>query len=149
VFVREDLFTATIPPLPTPADPPWPAASTLYPAMFGGGLAGAAIALMNGARLGLRGRYRIVVVGVAFAALVGRMVLLRAGLDLTGLYAVTLALEGVVVFLAAAPAQRRAYRAYELRAHAPTSSIVGPGLVAVVAGWLVEAVLAVFVLGSA
>src|SRR5690349_15397087 len=96
VLVREDLFTATIPPLRTPAHPPWPAASTLYPAMFGGAIAGAAIALMNGARLGLHGRHRATVAGVALAALVGRMLLLRSGLDLTGLYAVTVALEGVV-----------------------------------------------------
>jgi hypothetical protein len=91
----------------------------------------------------------LTVLGVALAALVGRLSFLRTDVEVTGLYGATLAAEGVAVFLAAAPAQRRAYRAYELRAHAPTSSLVGPGLVAVVAGWLIEAVLFVFVVGSA
>jgi hypothetical protein len=149
VLVRDDLFTATIPPLSTPEHPPWPAPSTLYPALFGGAIAGATIAVMNGGRLGLRGRYPLMVLGVALAALVGRLLFLRTGIQVTGLYGATLAAEGVAVFLAAAPAQRRAYRAYEMRAHAPTSSLVGPGSIAVVAGWLIEAVLFVFVVGSA
>jgi hypothetical protein len=149
VLVRDDLFVATIPPLRVPEHPPWPASSTLYPALFGGAIAGAAILVANGARLGMSTRYRLAVVGVAAVALVCRMLLLRSGLDLTGLYGATTAAEGVVVYLAAARAQLRAFRVYEMREHSPTSSLVGPGLAAVAIGWVVEGVVAVFVLGSA
>jgi hypothetical protein len=149
VLVRDDLFVATIPPVRVPEHPPWPASSTVYPAAFGGAIAGAAILIVNGARLGMSVRYRLAVVSVAAVAIVARMWLLRSGLDLTGLYGVTTAAEGIAVYLAAVRAQNRAFRAYELRADSPTSSLVGPGLVAVVGGWLLEGIVAVFVLGSA
>lgn len=149
MLVREDLFTPTIAPMPAPAKPPWPAPSTLYPAAFGGAVAAAAILVLNGGRLGIRAGHRLVVVGVAVAALVCRLWLLRSGLGLTGIYSISVAAEGIGVYLVAAPVHRRAFRSYQLRADAPTASLVVPGLVAVVSGWLLEAVLAVFVLGSA
>jgi hypothetical protein len=149
VPVRDDLFVATIPPLRVPEHPPWPASSTFYPAAFGGALAGAAILIANSARLGMSTRYRLAVVAVAAVALVGRMWLLRSGLDLTGLYGATTAAEGAAVYLCAARAQNRAFRVYELREHSPTSSLVGPGLAAVAFGWVLEGIVAVFVLGSA
>src|SRR5687767_2091847 len=97
--------------MPVPAEPPWPVPSTLYPGAFGGAVAAAAILVLNGGRLGVRTGHRLMVVGVAVAALAGRLWLLRSGPELTGLFSVTIAAEGILVYLAAAPVHRRAFRA--------------------------------------
>lgn len=145
--MRDDLFVATIPPMPEPEHPPWPVGSTVYPAAFGGAVAAAIILIGNGGRLGVGAAHRVMVGAVA--AVICRLWLLRSGPDLAGLYGITTAAEGIAVYLTAAPAHRRTYRAYLLRAHAPTSSLTGPGVLAVVLGLVVEGVLAVFVLASA
>ncbi|MGW4497205.1 hypothetical protein ACWENR_01095 [Micromonospora sp. NPDC004336] len=122
--MADDLFTPTITPAAYEARrPPWRPHSLIFPAVFGGPTAATVLALVNGHRLGLPRRANLAVLGVGLAALAARLVVTLAIFDdeadrparLVG------ALAGALVWLAASTAQKRRFRAYELRGGEPAS----------------------------
>jgi hypothetical protein len=142
--VADDLFSPTIS-APVPAARPWRVGSLVYPAFFGGPLAAAALGAVNGRRLGLG---VLPLLGIGAAGLVGivaRMFAIAAtisgSLPVNGVIRGAL---GLAVFAIAMLAQRRRYRAFELRGGEP-ASLVGPGIIAVVAAIALDLLLLVMV----
>ena len=140
--MRDDLFQPTIRDEQSGSgEPPWRPESILYPAFYGGPLAGATLGVLNGARLGLPRPRLLVIAAAGLAAFAGRAAVTVAlsggsGLRLVG------SVAGVLVWLVVLAFQRKPFRAYTFRDVEP-DSLVGPGIAAAVGCGLLEIVLLV------
>ncbi|MGK5676192.1 hypothetical protein ACSNOB_25515 [Micromonospora sp. URMC 106] len=145
--MSDDLFTPTIAPAAYETRrPPWRPQSLIFPAVFGGPAAATVLALVNGHRLGLPRRTNLAVLGVGLAALAARLVVTLTIFDNGADRPVRLvgALSGALVWLAASAAQKRRFRAYELRGGEPASLWL-PGIGAVLLIGFAEALLVMLV----
>ncbi len=135
-LVTDELFTPTIKDAKVPTRPPWNPDSIIYPAFFGGPLAGSVLGFLNGRKLLLSRSHLLLIAGtgtVAFAA--------RAALTATVLpsYArsIVAAIAGVVVWLVVAALQRKAFRA-AIQNGRDAVSLVGPGIAAAIGFGVLE-----------
>jgi hypothetical protein len=141
--VNDDLFTPTVTARAGDLARPWRVDSLLYPAFFGGPLAGAALGLINGHRLRV-GRGAMVTVGaVGLGAFAARAAILMvvgpySGSQLVGTIA------GVAVWGAIWATQRRAFRSFQLTGDDP-ARLFWPGLGVAALGVVVE----LFLIGAA
>jgi hypothetical protein len=137
--MQDELFRPTIREQQAPGKPPWRPESILYPAVFGGPLAGAALGILNGRRLALSGR-PLLAIGAAGLAGFGARLAVGAAAD--GNFPVRLAglLTGALVWLVLLSFQRAPFRAYTYRGGEP-ASLVGPGFAAAIGFGVLEAVL--------
>jgi hypothetical protein len=147
-----DLLTPTLQehvPRPRGAERPWRLGSQVYVAFFGGVLAVTAIAYLNAMLLGAPARVRagIVAIGVAgLAVVVGLATLLLGGDSVPDGAWAALTLVGVAAWGGMFLLQRPWDRIY--RTFAPGEdedelyeSLLGPGLVAMVVGFFVHAII--------
>ncbi|GIG97656.1 hypothetical protein [Plantactinospora mayteni] len=137
--MQDELFSPTIQEQPAPGKPPWRPESILYPAVFGGPLAAAALGVLNGGRLGLSSR-RLLTIGAA--GLVGFCARLAVSAAVDGNSGVRLAgmVIGALVWLVVLAFQRAPFRVYSYRGGEP-ASLVGPGFAAVIGFGVLEAIL--------
>jgi len=135
--VPDELFTPTIRERPVGGKAPWRPQSIIYPAFFGGPLAGATLGVLNGRRLGIAPAQQLI---IGVAGLVG----FAARATVAGLFdgnsVVRLAgnLAGVLVWLVVLAFQRRPFRAFDYADGEP-ASLVGPGFAAFIGCGLLEA----------
>jgi hypothetical protein len=143
--MHDELFRPTVREQPTPGKPPWRPESIVYPAFFGGPLAGALLGVLNGRRLGLAG-WQLAVIGAAGLAGFGGRLALSAAVE--GSSAVRLAgnVAGALVWLVVLAFQRRPFRAFTLRGTEP-ASLVGPGWAALLAGGALELIVIIGLAG--
>ena len=144
--MSQDLFVPTVVPPVVRERPPWDISGLLYPAAFGGALAGTVLGLINGYRLGVGAGRQAVVCLAGAAAIALRIALLVA---LHGrhyeLLAALNAGAGMFAWYAVRRVQLRAGRAFLLRG-GETASLLLPGLVAALGCGLVEGVATLLVL---
>lgn len=141
--MTDDLFRPTIEAQPVPAERPWRPGSIVYPAFFGGPLAAAVLGILNGRRLAL-GRTALLAIAAAGAAsIVGRLVL-TAALHPDRVGRLLGSVAGLLVWMVVLAAQKRPFRAYELRDGEP-ANLVRPGLAAAIGCGLLEITVLVLV----
>ncbi len=142
--MTDELFRPTIEARQAPLKPPWRPGSIVYPAFFGGPLAGTVLGLLNGRRLSLGWRAMLAIGVAGVAAIVGRGVatVMTDGQTSGRLLG---ALAGAAIWGVIAFVQKRHFRVFELAGGEP-SSLVGPGFAAAIGCGVLEAgVLAVLV----
>ncbi len=126
---------------------PWRLGSQVYVAFFGGAIAVAAIALLNAERLRLDRRSEVLIAACGLAGLIGTVVLAAVVDDLPafGRRAVALLAWGGMWLV-----QRGADRsfAFHAREEEPYASLWVPGLVAVIAGATVQALIVAAITGE-
>lgn len=137
--MHDELFSPTIRDQPRPGRAPWRPESIVYPAFFGGPLAGALLGVLNGRRLALPTGQLVAIAGaglVGFAArlAVGALADDNSGVRLSG------TICGLLVWLAVLALQRRPFRLATLRGATP-ASLIRPGLAAALGCGLLEALL--------
>ena len=137
--MHDELFSPTIGDQPPPGKPPWRPESIVYPAFFGGPLAGALLGVLNGRRLALPAAQLLAIAG---AGLAGFAVRLAVGAFADSSSAVRLSgtICGLLVWLAVLAFQRRRFRLVMLRGVTP-ANLIGPGIAAAVGCGLLEALL--------
>jgi hypothetical protein len=141
--LTDELFRPTIEARPAPVGRPWRPASIVYPAFFGGPLAAVVLGLLNGRRLAL-GRTALLGIAAAGAAGVAGRLMLTAVVHPHSVGRLLGGLAGLLVWLSVLAAQKRPFRAYELRGGEP-AGLVGPGLAAVAGCGLLEVAVLVLV----
>ncbi|MEH1014187.1 hypothetical protein V6U90_13875 [Micromonospora sp. CPCC 206060] len=145
----DPLLTPTITATPQVGAPPWRPQSLLVPAVLGGALAVTALGLINAARLGRPPSARLAVLGTGLLALGARIVATLILAPSTGGPARAIGtVAGVLAWLVVRGTQNRPFRAYELRGGEP-ARLFWPGLAAIAACGLTEAVLLAILLGWA
>lgn len=134
---------------------PWRLGSQIYVAFFGGALAAAAVAVLNARALGLSRARQWAIAGIGVAGLAASILviaLIVAGQDGDGSAPVgtPARVVAIVAWGAMYLLQRTADRVYAFHARDddPYASLWGPGIAAVIAGALVQAGLAVAILGE-
>lgn len=137
--MHDELFSPTIRDRPPPGKPPWRPESIVYPAFFGGPIAGAVLGVLNGRRLALPTGQLLAVAGAGLAGFAARLAVGAfadgdSGVRLSGTVA------GLLVWLAVLALQRRPFRLAVLRGVDP-ANLIGPGLAAAVGCGLLEAAL--------
>jgi hypothetical protein len=137
--MQDDLFTPTIRERTADGTPPWRPDSILYPAFFGGPLAAATLGVINGRRLGVATGPLVGIAVAGVAAFVGRLGVTAALGGNTGLRLIG-SVAGILVWLVVIAYQRRPFRAFTFADGEP-ASLVGPGIVAVLAGAILETVV--------
>jgi hypothetical protein len=142
--MTDDLFRPTIEARPTVESPPWRPASIVYPAFFGGPLAGMVLGLVNGRRLDLGGRAMLAIGAAGVAAIIGRTIV-TAVLDGQVSARFIGAAAGALVWGVIVTLQKRPFRVYELTGGEP-ARLIGPGFAAAIGCGLAEAILLVLVL---
>ena len=144
--MNDDLFTPTVTDKASDLARPWRVDSLLFPGFFGGPLAATVLGVINGRRLGVGTRAQAAVVATGLLAIVGRLVVITAVGEFTGVR-VVIALAGVTVWGAILLTQRRAFRGFQLTGGEP-ARLLWPGLAAAIGGFVVEALLLVAVQGA-
>jgi hypothetical protein len=145
---RDELLEPTLQDYVAPTDAPWRLDSQFFVAFFGGPLALAGIAYINALRLGIPKPRRYAVLWIAAGALLAEIVALVV-LDVTGalgglkdngtqpLRLINQA-AGVLAYPFVRRVERSADRVYRLsHEDEDYSSLVGPGILAVIVGGLV------------
>jgi hypothetical protein len=140
--VTDDLFTPTVTARAGDLARPWRVDSLLYPAFFGGPLAGTVLGLINAYRLGVGRRGMAAIGAVGLVAVAARIALVGIIGPFSG-SSVVGALAGVAVWGAIWVTQRRAFRAFQFTGGEP-ARLLWLGLVAAVIGLGVE----IFLLGA-
>ncbi|MGR6317383.1 hypothetical protein Q2K19_06045 [Micromonospora soli] len=146
--MADDLFTPTI--IPTAyvdeRRPPWRPGSLVYPAIFGGVLAGTTLALINASRLRLPTRATLAIAGTGLVALVARVLVTVTLLDgrVSGTGRLVGALCGALVGTVAHLAQRSRFRTWEMRGGEP-ASLVKAGIAAALGLGILEGLIIVLV----
>ena len=136
----DELFRPTIKAEPTTeSSPPWRPESIIYPAFFGGALAGAVLGLINGRRLGLKLGPLVAIGLVGVAAVIARVVATDA-LDARPGTRILGSAAGIIVWLVVITTQKRPFRVYLYRDKEP-ASLVGPGFAAAIGLGIVEALI--------
>jgi hypothetical protein len=152
----EDLLTPTLQGhLPRTGVRPWRLGSQVYVAFFGGVLGVTAIALMNAGMLHAPARVRagILAIGAAgFAAVLAAAVLLLGGDSAPDGARIPLTLVGVVAWGGMFLLQRPYDRIYATFSRESDEdelyeSLLGPGIAAVIAGFLVQGIIVAAVAG--
>lgn len=139
--MHDELFRPTIREEPGPGRPPWRPESILYPAFFGGPLAGGLLGVLNGRRLGLSAP-QLAAIGAAASAAFGARLAVSAALDANSGVRLAGSVAGVLVWLVVIALQRRPFRSWSLRGGDP-ASLVGPGWLAFLGCGLLEVVVIV------
>jgi hypothetical protein len=118
--MRDELFQPTIQERAEPGRPPWRPEMILYPAFFGGPLAGATLGVLNGRRLGLPAERLLLIASAGLIAFVSRIAIAAtvAGTAPARLGGVV---GGVLVWLVVVLLQRREFRTYTYRGGEPVS----------------------------
>ena len=139
--MTDDLFRPTIEDRATVTTPPWRPQSILYPAFFGGPLAGTVLGLLNGRRLRLPTSSMLAIAVAGAAAIVARILVTPA---LTGQTSARLigAVAGVLVWGVILLVQKRPFRVYEVGGGEP-ASLVAAGFAAAIGCGILEAVVLV------
>jgi hypothetical protein len=137
--VSDDLFTPTVSTRASDLPRPWRVDSLLFPAFFGGPLAGTVLGLINGRRLGIGSR-SLIAIAVTGLAVIATRISLIATLDIGSALRVITGLAGVAVWGVILATQRRRFRAFQLTGGEP-ASLVWPGIAVGVAGLIVETVI--------
>ena len=139
--MSDDLFAPTVTQPVARARPPWDLGTMLYPSAFGGALSATALGLLNGYRLGVGPLRQVTVAAAGLVAMALRVALLVALRERGNQISVTLtAAAGIAVWLVVRVVQTRPERAFRLRGGQP-GALWLPGLVAAVAGGLVEGLI--------
>lgn len=136
--MTDDLFTPTVRDAQVPTERPWNPDSIVYPAFFGGPLAGTVLGILNGRKL-LLSRSHLMLIALAGAVAVSGRLVFTA---LQGHSAARIggAMAGVLVWLVVNALQRKAFRAAVHNELEP-ASLVGPGFAAAIGCGLIEVVL--------
>ena len=126
-----------------PLDKPWRLGSQVYVGFFGGAFAVGGIAFLNAGRLAMSMRARLAIVAVALAAEAALFAVVQAtGTDEVRLVSIV---AGFAAFGGAYLIQRSPDRVYHYHYHGADDdeyeSLFVPGLVACIAGRLVEALV--------
>ena len=119
--------------------PPWRPESILYPAFFGGPLAGATLGVLNGRRLGLA-RIQLLAIAAAGVVAFGARLAVSAALEENRGIRFAGTIAGVLVWLVVIAVQRRPFRAFTFGSGEP-AGLVGPGFAAAIGCGLLEAVI--------
>jgi hypothetical protein len=136
--MTDDLFRPTIEDRATVTSPPWRPQSILYPAFFGGPLAGTVLGLINGRRLRLATGPLLAIAGTGAAAIVARF-LVTSALDGRTSARLIGSIAGVVVWGVIMLVQKRPFRVYEIGSGEP-ASLVAAGFAAAIGCGILEAV---------
>jgi hypothetical protein len=136
----DDLFRPTIETAaPNQTAPPWTPDSIMYPAFFGGPLAGAVLGALNARRLGLKATAVVLIAAAGLAAFLAR-ILITMQLDANTGSRFVGAACGLAVWGVVIATQRRPFRRYTVTGREP-DSLVAPGLAAAIGCGLFEAIL--------
>jgi hypothetical protein len=126
---------------PASAKPPYAVPWMVYPAFFGGAPAVALLAALNGPRLGASRARQILVYAGCLAILVVRLIVV-AWLGPGSVYhAVLNGAAGLLGWAVVHAAHGTLFRLHLMRHNGSTSSMVVPGIIAVLAGNAIEAAL--------
>ena len=137
--MTDDLFRPTIEDRATVTSPPWRPQSILYPAFFGGPLAGTVLGLLNGRRLRLATGPMLAIAAAGAAAIVARF-LVTSALDGRTSARLIGATAGVARVGRRRSVQKRPFRVYEIGGGEP-ASLVGAGFAAAIGCGILEAVV--------
>lgn len=139
LLVTDGLFRPTAASRPALVDRPWRPTSILYPAFFGGPLAGLVLGVLNGRRLALGRSARFGIAAAGVGGILARYVLTTA-LHEHGVAPILGSVTGAAAWGAVLAVQRRPFQEHELR-DGETASLVWPGIAAAVGCGLLEAVV--------
>lgn len=141
--MTDELFTPTIKSPPVPSTPPWRPDSIVYPAFFGGPLAGTVLGLINGRRLALGRSGLVLIAAVGVACFAARIVFTATVGDSTSPRFAG-AVAGVLTWLVIIWLQKRPFRQFTHHDREP-ASLIGPGLAAAIGCGVLEAAVIVAV----